>query len=107
MPIEATIPTIVPGRDEVTYPHWYVVGLTLNGRDRHPDEPRQMVNAIATLAKCRVLEDGSTEFAPSGETVTVSVSDVLGLAAEDSDVAEWLARSIALIVAKATEQEVL
>ena len=107
MPIEATIPTIVPGRDEVTYPHWYVVGLVLNGRDKHPESPRQIVNVIATLAKCRFLEDGSAEFSPSGETVHVAINDIIDLAASDLAVADWLADSITLIVAKATEQGAL
>lgn len=107
MPIDATNPTAIPAREEVTYPNWYVVGLVLNGRDKHSEAPRQIVNVIATLAKCRFLEDGSAEFSPSGETVQVAINDIMALAASDAAVAEWLTGSIALIVAKATEQGVL
>ena len=80
MPIDATNPTVIPAREEVTYPNWYVVGL---------------------------VEDGSAEFSPSGETVQVAINDIMALAASDAAVAEWLTGSIALIVAKATEQGVL
>lgn len=107
MAIDATNPTVIPARDEATYPHWYIVGLILNGRDKHPEHARQMVNGVATLAKCRFLADGSVEFSPSGEAVDVPIGDIMGLAAEDSEVAEWLALSISLIVNRATAQGLL
>lgn len=107
MAIEATNPTVIPARGEVTYPYWYVTGMYLNGRDKHPEQPRQLVNLIATLAKCRFLEDGSTEFSPTGETISVPIIDIMGRAAVDEDVAEWLTRSIDLIVSHATELELL
>lgn len=72
MPIDTSVPTIVPAQPEKTYDKWWVE-LHISGLDK--------ARAVVLLRKYRIDENGANEYAPNEPTVTFVVDDVMADAA--------------------------
>lgn len=71
MLIAATTPTVTQPVASQTYDGWFLYDLHTTGGD--PNN----VNAIATVRKARTLADGTIEYSPLGEMITVQLTNLL------------------------------
>lgn len=94
--LPATAPTIVPPSQLATYDGWFLSGLNVSGMD-----PAN-VNGTATLRKARQNADGSIDFCPTGESVVVNLSNLLGSA--DVNVQAAVAAVMAAVASQAAVQ---